>query len=229
MPTHYIPPQVPRSRGVRAGLEGFGLDFMTKDGKPIAQVSAGVLQEGGLRFRQVRGHEEILMVGTGEGVAQKVAEIAKENFERMGFKVRLRLVTQDSMYTKFCNVPSADVHVCPNVGWLKDFSDAQTSLDPTFNGKNILEENNSNWSELDVPAINAPWRRPRRSPLPRSAPKAWADINKQVTEQAPAIPYVWDKNPLLSSKNVNAVASGVQRPVGPDLHLGQVGSRSVIT
>jgi peptide/nickel transport system substrate-binding protein len=94
------------------------------------------------------------------------------------------------------------------VGWLKDFSDAQTSLDPTFNGKNILEENNSNWSELDVPAINAAMEKAKTITEPDERAQTWADINKQVTEQAPAIPYVWDKNPLLSSKNVNAVASG---------------------
>ena len=46
------------------------------------------------------------MVGTSEGVAQKAAEVAKENFEKMGFKINLRLVTQDAMYTKFCNSPA---------------------------------------------------------------------------------------------------------------------------
>jgi peptide/nickel transport system substrate-binding protein len=181
---------------------------MTKDGKPNPEVSAEYFKKAGFASGKYEGNEEILMVGTGEGVAQKVAEISKENFERMGFKVRLRLVTQDSMYTKFCNVPGADVHVCPNVGWLKDFSDAQTSLDPTFNGKNILEENNSNWSELDVPAVNAAMEKAKTITAPEERAQAWADINKQVTEQAPAIPYVWDKNPLLASKNVNAVASG---------------------
>ncbi len=207
MPTHYIPPEVPGHEESGA-LDGFGLDFMNKDGKPNPEVSAEYFKKAGFASGKYEGNEEILMVGTGEGVAQKVAEISKENFERMGFKVRLRLVTQDSMYTKFCNVPGADVHVCPNVGWLKDFSDAQTSLDPTFNGKNILEENNSNWSELDVPAVNAAMEKAKTITAPEERAQAWADINKQVTEQAPAIPYVWDKNPLLASKNVNAVASG---------------------
>ena len=44
-------------------------------------------------------------------------------------------VAQSTMYTKFCNVPKANVAVCPNVGWLKDFADRQTILDPTFNGE----------------------------------------------------------------------------------------------
>ena len=94
------------------------------------------------------------MVGTSEGVAQKAAEVAKEKFEKLGFKVRLRLVTQDAMYTRFCNSPPANVAICPNVSWGKDFADAQTILDPTFNGKNIVQQGNSNWPELDDPKIN---------------------------------------------------------------------------
>ncbi len=206
MPTHFIPPEVPGHEESGA-LEGPGFDFLTKDGKPNDQVSAEYFKKAGYASGKYEGDEEILMVGTGEGVAQKVAEIAKENFERMGFKVRLRLVTQDSMYTKFCNVPDADVDVCPNVGWLKDFSDAQTLLDPTFNGKNILDENNSNWSELDVPELNQAMEDAKTISDPQERAKAWSEINKMVTEQAPGIPYVWDKNPLVSSKNVNAVAS----------------------
>ena len=147
------------------------------------------------------------MVGTSEGVAQKIAEVSKENFEKLGFKVRLRLVTQDAMYTKFCNVPKAKVQVCPNVGWFKDFQDGQTLLDPTFNGKNILPENNSNWSQLDVPEINDAMDAAALLTDPAERAKAWADINRQVTEQAPAIPYQWEKAPLLRSGNVQGVVN----------------------
>ena len=42
---------------------------------------------------------------------------------------------------------------------------------------------------------------------PSERNKAWADIDKQVTDQAPAIQYQWEKAPLLSSANVNAVAN----------------------
>ena len=58
------------------------------------------------------------------------------------------------MFTKFCNVPKSEVNVCPSVGWAQDFADAQTMLDPTFNGANIPESQNSNWPELDVPEVN---------------------------------------------------------------------------
>ena len=72
------------------------------------------------------------MVGTSEGVAQKVAEVAKENFEKLGFKVRMRLVTQDAMYTKFCNVPKRGYPRLPErrlvQGLLRPADDAQPDV-----------------------------------------------------------------------------------------------------
>ena len=107
------------------GLEGPGIDFMSKPAGDLA-LAAEYFKKAGYASGKYEGAEELLMVGTSEGVAQKAAEVAKENFEKLGFKVNLRLVTQDAMYTKFCNSPPAKVAICPNVGWLKDFSDAQT-------------------------------------------------------------------------------------------------------
>jgi len=145
------------------------------------------------------------MVGTSEGVAQKAAEVAKENFARMGFKVRLRLVTQDSMYTKFCNVPSAKVAICPNVAWGKDFTDAQSELDPTFNGENIIPQQNSNWPQLDDKALNAAMDKAKLLTDPAERANAWADIDKKLTALAPGVLWIWDKQPVVSSKDVNGV------------------------
>ena len=72
----------------------------------------------------------------------------------MGFKTKLRLVTRDTMLTRFCNVPDSEVNVCPSVGWSLDFVDPQTLLDPTFNGENIIPSQNSNWPEVDDPELN---------------------------------------------------------------------------
>src|SRR3954452_24985488 len=146
------------------------------------------------------------MVGTNEGVGAKAAEVAKENFEKLGFKVTLRLVNTNTMYTRYCNTPSAKVAVCPNVGWIKDFSDGQTMLDPTFNGKNILEQGNSNWSQLDVPAVNKAMDQAELLPKEQRA-QAWADIDKMIMEQAPAVVWIWDNDVLIESSNVNGVAS----------------------
>jgi peptide/nickel transport system substrate-binding protein len=170
-----------------------------------AALSAEYFKKAGYASGKYEGNEELLMVGTSEGVAQKAAEVAKENFEKMGFKVRLRLVTQDAMYTKFCNSPPAKVAICPNVGWLKDFSDAQTFIDPTFNGENILQTGNSNWSQLNDKALNAEMDKAKLITDPSERAKAWGEIDKKLTELAPAVNWVWDKQPEIESPNVNGV------------------------
>src|SRR4051794_7466053 len=206
IPTHYIPPGM-AGFDQSGGLKGFGLDFMNTTGAPNPEVAAEYFKKAGMATGKYEGNDELLMVGDNSGVATKVAELAKTNFEQLGFKVKLRLVEHNVMYTKYCNVPSANVTVCPNVGWLKDFADAQTLLDPTFNGKNIIPANNSNWSLLNDPAINDAMDKAELLAKPDERATAWANIDKMISEQAPAIPYVWDKNPEIRSANVNGVAT----------------------
>jgi ABC-type transport system substrate-binding protein len=38
--------------------------------------------------------------------------------------------------------------------------------------------------------------------------KAWAKINHMIAEQAPAIPFIWDKVAVVESKDVVGVANG---------------------
>src|SRR3954454_11738655 len=205
VPTHFIPPGVPGFEEA-GGLEGPGIDFYSKPSGDM-NLAAEYFKKAGMSSGKYEGSDELLMVGTSEGVAQKAAEVAKENFEKLGFKVRLRLVTQDSMYTKFCNSPKAAVAICPNVGWLKDFSDAQTYLDPTFNGENILQTGNSNWSQLNDKALNAQMDKAKLLTDPKQRAKAWGEIDKKITQLAPAIDWIWDKTPLIRSPNVVGVAS----------------------
>jgi ABC-type transport system substrate-binding protein len=37
--------------------------------------------------------------------------------------------------------------------------------------------------------------------------KAWADIDKMIMEQAPAVVFLWDKGTVLQSKNVAGVGN----------------------
>jgi peptide/nickel transport system substrate-binding protein len=205
IPTHMIPPGMPGFEE-SGGEEGFGLDFMAHPAGD-ADLAAEYFRKAGYASGRYEGDEELLMVGVSEGVAQNTAEVAMENFERLGFKVRLRLVSQDAMFTKFCALPSAKVAICPNFSWGKDFSDPQTILAPTFDGDNIIPQMNSNWSQLDVPAINEAMDEAAVLADPAERAQAWARVNRMITEQAPLISWIWDKTPLLRSADVNGAAS----------------------
>jgi peptide/nickel transport system substrate-binding protein len=205
IPTHILSPGVPGFEEA-GGLDGPGLDFMSApSGDP--ELAAEYFRKAGYASGRYEGDEELMMVGTTEGVAQQAAEVAQHNLEQLGFDVRLRLVTQDAMLTRFCTVPAADVAICPNMGWGKDFSDAQTLLGPTFDGDSIVPQGNPNAAELDVPEINAAMDEAALLTDPRDRAEAWAEIDRMVTEQAPVIPWIWDKAPLLHADDVEAVAN----------------------
>jgi peptide/nickel transport system substrate-binding protein len=203
--THFIMPGTP-GFDEAGGAKGPGVDFLPADGVPNMQLAAEYMKKAGYPSGKYTGTDPILMVGSNTGIAIKAAEVTKEQFEKLGFKVTLRTVNQNTMYTKYCNTPAAKVAVCPNVGWIRDFADGQTVLDPTFNGKNILDQGNSNWPQLDDPTINKAMDEAETAPADQRA-AAWGAIDKQVTETASAIPWLWDKQALIVSPDVNGVAT----------------------
>ena len=166
------------------------------------------------------GGGKILTIATNADPGKKTAEVFQNQIEQLGFKLNFRIVPQDTLYTKFCSVPSAKVAICPNVGWFKDFSDPQSMLDATFNGKNILQAGNVNWPQLDVPAINDAMKAASTIPVGTDRNKAWAKIGHMIAEQAPAIPWIWDKSVAVSSKDVSLVTNGYN--ASPDLNFSSM-------
>jgi peptide/nickel transport system substrate-binding protein len=203
--THFIPPEIPGFEDA-GGLEGPGVDFLANpEGDP--DLAAEYFREAGYESGRYEGDEEVLMVAENAGVDKRVGEAALDLFEELGFNIQFRQVNGDVMYTRFCSRPDAEVALCPNVGWIKDFNDGQSILDPTFNGENILDVNNTNWPQLDVPEINQAIEEAGLVNDPEERAEAWGEIDRMVTEQAPAIPYVWDNQPSVSSANVNLVVN----------------------
>jgi peptide/nickel transport system substrate-binding protein len=166
------------------------------------------------------GGEKVLSIAGNADPNKKTAEVFQNQMEQLGFKLNLRLVPADTLFTKFCGVPSQNVAICPNVGWFRDFADAQAMLDATFNGDNILQQGNVNWPELDVPAINAAMKTAAVTPTGAARNQAWAKINHMVAEQAPGIPYLWPNNGAVQSKDVVGVINGYYTT--PDLNYTSI-------
>jgi peptide/nickel transport system substrate-binding protein len=201
--THYIPPLIPGFEEA-GGEEGSGVDFLqSPTGDP--DLAAEYFRKAGYESGKYEGDEELLMVAENAGVDKRVGEVALDLFEGLGFKVNFRQVNSDVMYSRFCSRVDAEVAICPNVGWLKDFNDPQSILDPTFNGENIVPVNNVNWPQLDDPAVNKAIEDAKVVNEPEERAQAWAEVDDLVTEQAAAIPYVWDNQPNIRSENVAGV------------------------
>jgi peptide/nickel transport system substrate-binding protein len=79
-------------------------------------------------------------------------------------------------------------------------------MDP-FSGDSINPSNNSNWPQLDDPAINKAISDAVTITDEKQRAEAWAKIDDQITALAPAVPWVWDNDVLVRSANVNGVAN----------------------
>jgi len=204
----YIPP------GMAGFEESNGVEGWTSEQDWMAHpdgdraLSAEYFKKAGMASGKYEGDEEVLIVGDAAEPDKSVSQITEQQLNELGFKTKLRLVTRDTMFTKFCNVPKSEVNVCPSVGWLQDFPDPQTMLDPTFNGENIIPSQNSNWPELNDPKLNKEIDDAKLVTDPTERAKTWAKVNHDIVELAPAIPYMWDYQSIAASPNVRGVQNG---------------------
>ena len=107
------------------------------------------------------------------------------------------------------------------MGWIRDWSDPQTLLDPTFAGYNIVSTNNSNWpmtswqdwpksqggaySSGPLTAIDTAMKKAETTVGDSNRAQAWANVDNMLTGDAVAIPWVFDKQPYVISKDVRAI------------------------
>jgi len=152
------------------------------------------------------GNATITVVGSTGDPAAETSQIVNQALENLGFKTNFNLVDQSVMYAKYCGVPKAEIDVCPNVGWIRDFADPQTVIDPTFAGKNIVSTNNSNFGQVNNPQINAAINAAELVVGTQKRAVAWANVDDMLVQQAVAIPWIFDKQPSIESKNVAGVS-----------------------
>jgi peptide/nickel transport system substrate-binding protein len=203
---HQIPPGLPGFDEAGGDQPPAGADWL-KNPSGSKAVMAKYFKAAGMPSGKYTGNAKILVVGDDSGVGGRAAEVASSQLQDMGFTVNFRQVPHSTMYTKFCNVPKANVAFCPNTGWFKDFFDSQTLLDPTFNGANILQENNSNWPQMNDPAVNKLLDQAKLTVNKDQRAKLFAQADQKITMLAPNVPWVWDKQPNIASKNVAAVGN----------------------
>jgi peptide/nickel transport system substrate-binding protein len=143
----------------------------------------------------------ITMVADNIPPGSDTAQVVVNDLAKIGFKTHLNSVKHATMYTQFCNVVKNEPNICPNDGWQADFAEPQTLLDATFSGTAIIPTNNSNWPQLNDPAINAAMAKAEVMINPAQRYAAWGKIDDQITETAAAVPWIWeDWGTLFSSR-----------------------------
>jgi peptide/nickel transport system substrate-binding protein len=193
---HYIPPGLP-------GYEQSSvadLDFLQHPKGDRALARAYFKRAGFKRHRKT-----LLMIGTNADPGRSTAREAARQLRRLGFRIKLKYVPQEALFTRYCGVSRGKRYaICPNVGWFKDFHDGEPMLQPTFDSRAILPDGNVNWSQLRAPSIDAAIDAARPLPFGPDRDAAWARINHDISALAPGVPYVWDDSIQLVSADLEA-------------------------
>ncbi|MDQ3934904.1 MAG: ABC transporter substrate-binding protein [Actinomycetota bacterium] len=202
--THFIALDIPGFEEA-GGKEGTGADFMSNPQGDVA-VAQEYMRKAGFENGSYEG-PPLLMVGDDESPSKETGEAVQAQLQKIGIKLNYRQVPHDTMQTKFCGTPKAAVAICPNLGWGPDFYDAQSFIDPVFNGKNIADTNNVNFSQLDDPKLNAAMDKATELTDPAARAKAWGELDRQITDQAAVITWLWDNQVNMRSKDVKGVVN----------------------
>jgi len=200
--THYIPPGLP-GFAQAGGTAGTGADFASNPNGSLT-VAEKYMKAAGYPSGKYTG-PAILTIADNEPPASNTALAVQSQLAQLGFKLQFREVPHATVLSKFCLVPKAKVGICPTLGWGKDFFDAQSMIDPVFNGKNIVPVGNTNTAQANDPTLNAAMNSAEALTDPAQRAQAWGKIDDQLVAKAYMVPWLWDNEVSFTSKDVHGV------------------------
>ena len=177
------------------------------DGRHAARGRVPDKQGRGYRSSgKYTGGQTFLMVGDSDGVGADTAAVAKENFAKLGFNVKLRQVAHDDHVHEVLQRADREGRDLPERRLAEGLRRRRRrSSTRRSTARTSCPQGNSNWSQLDDTKINAQMDDAKTLTDPQQISNAWGSIDKNLTAMAPTISWIWDKNANIESKNVQGV------------------------
>jgi peptide/nickel transport system substrate-binding protein len=201
--THFLYPGIAGFQAA-GGAAGPRVDYNEHpEGDPA--VAAKYMKLAGYPSGKYTGGNTLQVVGSNGEPEEAMAQIVNQALQNLGFKTHLSLLEQSAMYDKYCTVPAQQIDVCPNVGWVPDFSDPQAMLYVTFDGHAIGPSGNSNYGQVDDPQIDAAMEKAALVFGEPARGNAWAKIDDMLVAQAVAAPEVYTSDAQIEGSDVEGV------------------------
>ncbi|MGE5283045.1 MAG: ABC transporter substrate-binding protein [Chloroflexota bacterium] len=108
--------------------------------------------------------------------------------KELGFDAKLKEINADNYFPLIGNESTPDL----DVGWLswyQDYPHPNDFFQLLFAGESIAPTNNTNFSRIDDPKLNAKITRLNERPLGTKQEAEYAALDKEFMEQAPIAPY----------------------------------------
>ncbi|YCK33835.1 ABC transporter substrate-binding protein [Actinomadura sp. ATCC 39365] len=140
-----------------------------------------------------------MTISTGD---KALGEAVQASLKRAGVEVVLTPVDPSVYYDTV-----GDTAKTPDLftyGWCPDYPSGATFLPLLFDGRTIVEKGNSGnvWQFRDE-AVQKRIDEIQAMSDPKAAEAAWVDLDRQVMQSSPAVPYAWDRKPILVGKDVS--------------------------
>ena len=193
--THFIPPGI-SGFDEAGGKKGPGFDFLANPKGDMA-VAEKYMKEAGYSSGKYDGSDELLMVTANVDPGKAQAEVAKAQLEKLGFKVRLRTVPQDAVYTRVVPAAGQEGRRLRHRGLVQGLQRPPVDARADVQG---LEHLAGRWQQqpgqLNDPKID---KAMDDAALLEGEERyqAWGEIDKMITAQAPAVPFIWDNTNLI--------------------------------
>jgi peptide/nickel transport system substrate-binding protein len=205
--THFIYPEVPGFQQA-GGAAGFGQDYVSHPDGDMT-VACKYMKLAGYPNCKYTGsygqYGSVEIVGSNIAPGPQEMQIVQSGLSALGFKTTIKAVPQQTMYSKFCGYVKARINVCPTAGWIEDFPDPYAALFVPFSGEAIVPINNSNWADLNDPAVNKAIDSAAAISNLTQRYQAFAQADKMIVDDAPAIPEIWADNALVEGSKVKGV------------------------
>jgi peptide/nickel transport system substrate-binding protein len=200
--THFIPPDIP-GFDQAGGNAGPGYDFYKNPSGDVA-LAKEYMKKAGYPSGMYSG-PPLLTIADNQSPAKETAEAFQQQLSQIGIKLQLREIPHASVIGKFCGTPKQNVAICPTLGWGKDFFDAQSMVDPIFNGKNITQSGYVNTAQANDPKFNAQMDKAEELTDPTQRAQTWGQLDKDLTGQVFYVVWLWDNEVNFTSTNVKGV------------------------
>ncbi len=169
-----------------------------------------------------KAKEELAMCGKPNGFSTKIATsnvpkgtkgaaALQQGLARVGIKTDIAAVDSSTYYSGFIGVPD-NVHKrglgLALAGWGPDFPTEFGFFSQIVDGRNIKSQGNSNYAELNDPAINMLIDQATSETDQAKRTDIWKQVDRKVMESADVMPFVADKaldyrNPRVSNVYIN--------------------------
>jgi peptide/nickel transport system substrate-binding protein len=123
-----------------------------------------------------------------ESPNNEAGEYYESVLTELGFKTTLKIVNSDNYFTIVGNTSTPNLDTGWG-NWFEDYPHPNDFFQPLLDGESIAATNNTNWAQIDDPALNAKIARLATEQLGPKQEAEYAALDRSFMGEAPWAPY----------------------------------------